>query len=62
MSQKKTAGSSELRVRCDDALHRQIAEAARRSLRSMTREVIFRLQASLNEQRGGAQDVCRNRR
>jgi predicted HicB family RNase H-like nuclease len=62
MSQKKTAGSSELRVRCDDALHRQIAEAARRSLRSMTREVIFRLQASLNEQRGRAQDVCRNRR
>jgi predicted HicB family RNase H-like nuclease len=62
MSQKKTAGSSELRVRCDDALHRQIAEAARRSLRSMTREVIFRLQASLNEQRGRAQDMCRNRR
>jgi predicted HicB family RNase H-like nuclease len=62
MSQKKTAGSSELRIRCDDALHRQIAEAARRSLRSMTREVIFRLQASLNEQRGRAQDVCRNRR
>jgi predicted HicB family RNase H-like nuclease len=62
MSQKKTAGSSELRVRCDDALHRQIAEAARRSLRSMTREVIFRLQASLNEQRGRAEDVCRNRR
>jgi predicted HicB family RNase H-like nuclease len=62
MSQKKTAGSSELRIRCDDALHRQIAEAARRSLRSMTREVIFRLQASLNEQRGRAEDVCRNRR
>ncbi len=49
MSQKKTAGSSELRIRCDDALHRQIAEAARRSLRSMTREVIFRLKASLSE-------------
>ena len=61
MSQKKTAGSSELRIRCDEALHRQLAEAARHSLRSMTREVIFRLQASLNEQRGRAQDVCRNR-
>jgi hypothetical protein len=51
MSQKKTAGSSELRIRCDEALHRQIAEAARRSLRSITREVIFRLKASLNEHR-----------
>jgi hypothetical protein len=50
MSEKKPAGSnSELRIRCDEALHRQIAEAARRSLRSMTREVIFRLKASLNE-------------
>jgi hypothetical protein len=51
MSQKKTERSSELRIRCDEALHRQIAEAARRSLRSMTREVIFRLKASLNEHR-----------
>jgi hypothetical protein len=50
MSQK--AGNSELRIRCDENLHRQIAEAARRSLRSITREVVFRLQASLNEQRG----------
>jgi hypothetical protein len=58
MSQKKAADSSELRIRCNEALHRQIAEAARRSLRSMTREVIFRLQASLNEQRR-AQDVNR---
>jgi predicted HicB family RNase H-like nuclease len=49
MSQKKTAGSSELRIRCDEALHRQLAEAARRSLRSMTREVIFRLKASLSD-------------
>jgi TraY domain len=49
MSQKKTAGSSELRIRCDEALYRQLAEAARRSLRSMTREVIFRLKASLSE-------------
>jgi hypothetical protein len=48
MSQKKTAGS-ELRIRCDEALHRQLAEAARRSLRSITREVIFRLKASLSE-------------
>jgi hypothetical protein len=62
MSPKKGAGVSELRIRCDEMLHRQIAEAARRSLRSMTREVIFRLQASLNEQRGCAQDVCRSRR
>ena len=62
MSQKKTAGSSELRIRCGEMLHRQIAEAARRSLRSMTREVIFRLQTSLNEQRGRAEDVCRDRR
>jgi len=62
MSQRKTAGSSELRIRCDEALYRQLTEAARRSLRSMTREVIFRLQASLNEQRGRAQDVCRDRR
>jgi hypothetical protein len=61
MSQKATA-SSELRIRCDEALHRQIAEAARRSLRSITREVIFRLQASLEDQRGRAQDVCRSRR
>jgi hypothetical protein len=52
MSEKKPAGSnSELRIRCDEALHRQIAEAARRSLRSMTREVVFRLKASLNEHR-----------
>jgi hypothetical protein len=51
MFQKKTAPSSELRIRCDEALHRQLAEAARRSLRSMTREVIFRLKASLNERR-----------
>jgi hypothetical protein len=58
MSQKKAAGSSELRIRCNEALHRQIAEAARRSLRSMTREVIFRLQASLNQQRR-PQDVNR---
>ena len=49
MSQKKTAGSSELRIRCDETLHRQIAEAAQRSLRSITREVIFRLRASLSE-------------
>ena len=49
MSQKKKVGSSELRIRCDEAFHRQIAEAARRSLRSMTREVIFRLRASLDE-------------
>jgi hypothetical protein len=61
MSQRKTAGRSELRIRCDERLHRHLAEAARRSLRSMTREVIFRLQASLNE-RGPTQDVCRNRR
>jgi hypothetical protein len=60
MSQKAT-GSSELRIRCNKILHQQIAEAARRSLRSITREVIFRLQASLDEQRG-AQDVCRSRR
>jgi predicted HicB family RNase H-like nuclease len=50
MSQKKTEGS-ELRIRCDEELHRQLAEAARRSLRSMTREVIFRLKASLSERR-----------
>jgi predicted HicB family RNase H-like nuclease len=62
MSQKKTAGSSELRIRCDEALHQQLAEAARRSLRSMTREIIFRLQASLNEQRGRTQGTCRDRR
>jgi predicted HicB family RNase H-like nuclease len=60
MSQKKTAGSSELRIRCDEALHRQLAEAARRSLRSMTREVIFRLKASLNKHRGRVQDVRRD--
>jgi hypothetical protein len=36
MSQKKTAGSSELRIRCDETLRRRLAEAARRSLRSMT--------------------------
>lgn len=53
MSQKKTAASSELRIRCDEELHRQLAEAAKCSLRSMTREVIFRLRASLNEQRVG---------
>jgi predicted HicB family RNase H-like nuclease len=46
---RKATGSSELRIRCDEALHRQLAEAARRSLRSMTREVIFRLKASLSE-------------
>jgi hypothetical protein len=62
MSQKKTTGSSELRIRCDEELHRQVAEAARRSLRSMTREVIFRLQASLDQQRDRSPDVCRHRR
>jgi hypothetical protein len=62
MSPKKGAGVSELRIRCDEMLHRQIAEAARRSLRSMTREVVFRLKASLNEQHGGSQDVFRNPR
>jgi len=61
MSQKATR-SSELRIRCDEALHRRIAEAARRSLRSITREVIFRLRASLDEPRGRVQDVCRIRR
>jgi predicted HicB family RNase H-like nuclease len=50
MSRKKIGASSELRIRCDEELHRQLAEAARRSLRSMTREVIFRLRASLGEQ------------
>jgi predicted HicB family RNase H-like nuclease len=49
MSQKKTAGSRELRVRCDEDLHRQLAAAARRSLRSMTCEIVFRLRASLSE-------------
>jgi predicted HicB family RNase H-like nuclease len=49
MSQKKTAASSELRIRCDETLHRKLAEAARRSLRSLTREIIFRLKASLSE-------------
>jgi predicted HicB family RNase H-like nuclease len=49
MSHKKTTGRNELRIRCDEMLHQQLAEAARRSLRSMTREVIFRLKASLNE-------------
>jgi hypothetical protein len=49
MSQKKTAGGRELRIRCDNALHRQLAEAAKHSLRSMTREIIFRLKASLSE-------------
>jgi len=49
MSQKKTAGGRELRVRCDEDLHRQLATAARRSLRSMTREIVFRLRASLSE-------------
>ena len=49
LSQKKAVGGSELRIRCDEELHRQLAEAARRSLRSMTREVIYRLRASLNE-------------
>jgi hypothetical protein len=62
MSQKKTAGSSELRIRCDEALHRQLAEAARHSLRSMTREVVFRLQASLNEEHARTQRMCRDRR
>jgi len=49
MSQKKAAGGRELRIRCDAALHQQLAEAAKRSLRSMTREIIFRLKASLSE-------------
>jgi predicted HicB family RNase H-like nuclease len=49
LSQKKAVGGSELRIRCDEELHRQLAEAARRSLRSMTREVIFRLKMSLSE-------------
>ncbi len=49
MFQKKKAAGRELRIRCDEALHRQLAEAARRSLRSMTREIIFRLKASLSE-------------
>jgi predicted HicB family RNase H-like nuclease len=57
MPQKKAAGSSELRIRCDKDLHRQIAEAAKRSLRSMTREVIYRLRASLNKRQ--SPDHCK---
>jgi hypothetical protein len=55
MSRKKTAANAELRIRCDEELHRQLAEAARRSLRSMTREVIFRLKASLGERQSSNQ-------
>jgi predicted HicB family RNase H-like nuclease len=51
---KKLAGSSELRIRCDEELHQQLVEAAKGSLRSITREVIFRLRASLNERSGRA--------
>ncbi len=61
MSLKKTAGSSELRIRCDAALHRELAEAARRSLRSMTREVIFRLRASLGERQSGNNQQSKKR-
>jgi hypothetical protein len=46
MSQKS---GSELRIRCDETLHRELAEAARREMRSLTREVIFRLKASLKD-------------
>jgi predicted HicB family RNase H-like nuclease len=46
MSQKS---GSELRIRCEEALHRELAEAARREMRSLTREVIFRLKASLQD-------------
>ena len=46
MSQKS---GSELRIRCEEALHRELAEAARREMRSFTREVIFRLKASLQD-------------
>jgi hypothetical protein len=53
MSQKKSG--SELRIRCDEALHRELAEAARRELRSLTREVVFRLKESL-QHRGRAQE------
>jgi hypothetical protein len=52
MSQKS---GSELRIRCDEALHRALAEAARREMRSLTREVIFRLKASL-QGRGRSQE------
>jgi hypothetical protein len=52
MSQKS---GSELRIRCDGALHRALVEAARREMRSLTREVIFRLKASLQD-RGQSQE------
>ena len=49
MHDDRTSNVCELRVRCDETLHQQIAEAAQRSLRSVTREVIYRLRASLKD-------------
>jgi predicted HicB family RNase H-like nuclease len=49
MPEENKSSACELRVRCDETLHQQIADAAQRSLRSMTREVIYRLRTSLKD-------------
>jgi hypothetical protein len=54
MSDEKKPQGRELRVRCDEDLHQQIAEAAERSLRSMTSEVIYRLRTSLQDDAAAA--------
>jgi hypothetical protein len=37
----------ELRARCDDSLHEKLHDAAKRSLRSLSAEVVFRLKTSV---------------
>ena len=39
-----------LNLRLDEALHRQLAAEAKRSVRSLNGEIIFRLRCSLDQQ------------
>jgi predicted HicB family RNase H-like nuclease len=39
-----------LNLRLDEALHRQLAAEAKRSVRSLNGEIIFRLRRSLDQQ------------
>jgi len=46
MTSKDTV-KSEVRLRISEALHQQIADAARENLRTINSEIAFRLRASL---------------
>jgi predicted HicB family RNase H-like nuclease len=46
----KAAARKLVNVRYDETLHQQIVTAAKRSLRSVNSEIVFRLQSSLEQQ------------